>query len=117
MFSPNSADSELLKTILEPLLADFKYWLEKSVDFLTANELSFMSTDEQADLLARALQVQQEVAAAHALYAVTDGKAGIDPSVLIPWHHLVVECWQAAKRFRQEKEFDGLSGDYSDANS
>lgn len=104
MFSPNSADSELLKSILEPLLADFKYWLEKSVDFLEANELSFMTVDEQADLLARVLQTQQEVAAASALYKVTNGNAGIDPSVLIPWHHLVMECWQAAKRFRQEKD-------------
>jgi hypothetical protein len=34
------------------------------------------------------------------LFKVTDGQAGIDTKVLMPWHHLVSECWGIAQRFR-----------------
>ncbi|MDX2239512.1 MAG: DUF2605 domain-containing protein [Leptolyngbyaceae cyanobacterium bins.302] len=98
----NSADPELLKSILEPLLEDFQYWFERSLTFLESTELSFMTFEQQADLMARVNQAKQEVSAAQALFRATDGKVGVEAAALTPWHHLVSECWQVSNRFRQE---------------
>ncbi|EKQ67977.1 Protein of unknown function (DUF2605) [Leptolyngbyaceae cyanobacterium JSC-12] len=98
----NSADPELLKSILEPLLEDFQYWFGRSLTFLESNELSFMTTEQQADLLARVVRAKQEVAAAQSLFRVTGGQVGVEISALTPWHHLVSECWQVVNRFRRE---------------
>ncbi|MDX2228466.1 MAG: DUF2605 domain-containing protein [Leptolyngbyaceae cyanobacterium bins.349] len=102
MSSPNSADPELLKSILEPLLDDFQYWFGRSLTFLESNEIPFMTPNQQADLLARVSQARQEVTAAQSLFKATAGQVGIEVSALTPWHHLVSECWQVANRFRQE---------------
>jgi hypothetical protein len=99
----DSTDSELLKSILEPLLEDFQYWFERSLTFLESNDISFMDLDQQADLVARVTQARQEVSAAQALFKVTNGEVGVEVAALAPWHHLVSECWQVANRFRQEK--------------
>jgi hypothetical protein len=98
----DSTDSELLKSILEPLLGDLQYWFGRSLTFLEENRLSFMTVEQQADLLARVTQARQEVAAAQALYQATGGRVGVETAVLTPWHRLVVECWQVANRFRHE---------------
>lgn len=98
----DSADPELLKTVLEPLLEDFQYWFGRSLTFLESHELSFMTQEQQADLIARVAQASQEVAAAQALFKATGGQVGIESAALTPWHHLVSECWQVANRFRQE---------------
>lgn len=100
MFNSNLPESDLLKTILEPLLEDFQHWLGRSRLLLETEDISFMSTDEQADLLARIVTAQQEVGTAKMLFHATNGQVGIEPSVLAPWHHLVTECWQVAMRFR-----------------
>jgi len=102
MSFPNSADPELLKSILEPLLEDFQYWFGRSLTFLESNQLSFMTAEQQADLLARVVQAKQEVAAAQSLFKVTEGRVGLEVSALTPWHHLVSECWQVANRYRRE---------------
>ncbi len=98
----DATDSELLKTILEPLLADLQYWFGRSRTFLEENQLTFISVDQQADLLARVTQAQQEVIAAQSLYQATGGQVGVETAVLAPWHRLVMECWQVASRYRQE---------------
>jgi hypothetical protein len=97
------ADPELLKAILEPLLDDFQYWFGRSLTFLEANEISFMTPDQQATLMARVVQAKREVTAAQALFRATEGQVGIESSTLTPWHQLVSECWQVANRFRQEE--------------
>ncbi|MBF2029131.1 MAG: DUF2605 domain-containing protein [Oscillatoriales cyanobacterium C42_A2020_001] len=110
MSFPNSADSELLRSILEPLLEDFQYWFGRSLTFLESHELSFMTVEQQADLLARVVQAKQEVTAAQSLFKVTGGQVGVEVSVLTPWHHLVSECWQVASRFRRESTSDSADG-------
>lgn len=102
MFSPQPTDSQLLKSILEPLLDDFQYWFDCALGLLEANELSFMTAEQQYDLMSRIVQAQQEVGAAQALFQATDGQAGIDPSVLAPWNRLVMECLHVANRFYRE---------------
>jgi hypothetical protein len=103
MFSSNSSDAELLKSLLEPLLDDFQYWLERSRLFLEKEEISFLEGDQQADLLARVITAQQEVSTARMLFRATDGRAGVETAVLTPWHNLVTECWQVAMRWRTEQ--------------
>jgi hypothetical protein len=69
--------------------------------FVTIREdLFFLSLEEQTKLLQRVEQAQGEVKTAIMLFKVTDGQAGIDTKVLMPWHHLVSECWGIAQRFR-----------------
>jgi hypothetical protein len=97
----NLPDSDLLKTVLQPLLEDFQYWFGRSHDLLTTEEISFMSREQQADLLARVRYAQEEVNTAKMLLAATDGQAGVDMATLMPWHKLVHECWQVAMRHRQ----------------
>lgn len=100
MSSSNSPESELLKSLLEPLLDDFQYWFGRSRTFLEATEVSFLTAEQQADLLARVAQAQSEVSAAQSLFMAIGGQAGIETSVLAPWHQLVAECWQVSHRHR-----------------
>ena len=99
-------ENELLKTILEPLLEDFQYWFKRSRSLLESEELTFLSNPERAELLDRIKKTQQEVRAAQMLFKATDGKVGIDPQILIPWHRLVVKSWEVSKRWREQTKSD-----------
>jgi ABC-type uncharacterized transport system ATPase component len=103
MCGSSKPEPDLLKTLLEPLLEDFQYWFERSQILLESQAISFLSNEQQADLLARVLQAQQEVQAAQMLLRATDGKVGVETSVMIPWHSLVTECWQVSSRLRLER--------------
>jgi Protein of unknown function (DUF2605) len=105
MLTPDLPDPELLKTILEPLLEDFQYWFARSRKLLETEQISFLGEEKQADLLARLLQAQQELSTAQMLVKATEGRAGIEMSVLMPWHQLLTECWKVAMRFRSEQSF------------
>ncbi len=105
-----SSEKELLKTVLEPLLEDFQYWFDRSRNLLESERLSFLTEAEQAALLSRVKQTQQEVSTAQMLFAATDGQAGIEASILMPWHKLVAECWQVAMKYRS------LSGSLPEQN-
>jgi hypothetical protein len=100
MFSSSSSESELLKSLLEPLLEDFQYWFGRSRTFLEATEVSFLTPEQQADLLARVAQAQLEVGAAQSLFKATGGQVGIETSVLAPWHQLISECWKISHHHR-----------------
>ena len=100
MSQPLPSEQQLLKTLLEPLLEDFQYWFSRSRDLLESEKIAFLSDAEQADLLQRVRYGQQEVSTAQLLFRATDGKAGIDMAVLVPWHQLVAECWQVSRRWR-----------------
>lgn len=103
MFNSNLPEPDLLKTVLEPLLDDFQYWFSRSRTLLETEEIAFLGTEQQADLLARVVQAQQEVSTVQSLMNATDGQAGVDTSVLMVWHQLVTECWQTSMRFRTEQ--------------
>jgi Protein of unknown function (DUF2605) len=100
----NLPGTELLKTVLAPLLDDFQYWFGRSRSFLETEQLSFMSHQEQSDLLLRVKQAQAEVNTAKMLFTATDGQVGLEMTTLMPWHELVTECWKVAMRFRQGQE-------------
>ncbi|MDJ0724651.1 MAG: DUF2605 domain-containing protein [Prochloraceae cyanobacterium] len=106
MLPSQPKENELLKTILEPLLEDFQYWFKNSRSLLETEQLTFLSEREKAELLDRIKKTQQEVRATQMLFKATDGKAGVDPRTLIPWHHLVVQSWEVSKRWREEKKSD-----------
>lgn len=98
----NPPEADFLKTLLQPLLEDFQYWLERSRTLLETNTISFLGPEQQAQLLERVRQAQQEVSAARLLFQATDGQVGIDTAVLAPWHQLITECWQVGIKFRME---------------
>ncbi|MBE9003676.1 DUF2605 domain-containing protein [Fortiea sp. LEGE XX443] len=104
MQDSNLPGTELLKTVLEPLLEDFQYWFARSRNFLETEQLSFMSHQEQSDLLLRVKQAQAEVNTTKMLFTATDKQVGIDMTTLMPWHQLVTECWNVAMHFRQAQE-------------
>lgn len=95
--------ADLLKTVLEPLLEDFQYWFTRSRDLLETERLSFMSYQEQSDLLLRVKQAQEELSTAKMLFTATEGQVGIDMATVTPWHKLVTECWNVASRFRSQQ--------------
>ena len=97
-------EKELLKTILEPLLEDFQYWFSRSRSLLESEEISFLSAQEQAELLKRVKQTQREVSTAQILFKATNGQAGVETKILLPWHQLVSECWQVSMRWRSLKK-------------
>jgi hypothetical protein len=103
MFGSNFSEPELLKAVLEPLLEDFQYWFSRTQTLLETEEIDFLGQEGQADLLARVLHARQEVSTAQMLFQATDGKAGVETAVLVPWHHLVTECWQVSMKFRTRK--------------
>lgn len=111
MSSKQPTEKELLKQVLEPLLDDFLYWFARSVKLLESERLSFFSTTEQANLLQRLKTAQKEVSTAKMMFNATDGAAGIDSQILLPWHNLVAECWDVARLWRQSQtnESDSLN--------
>ena len=96
-------DAALLKSILPPLLDDFRYWFGRTVDLLEAQTVDFLSPEQQHDLLTRVKTAQQQVSASKVLSSATDSQAGIDMAVVMTWHKLVHECWSVAIRYRKEK--------------
>lgn len=103
MLNSNLPEPELLKSLLQPLLEDFKYWFAQSRSLLENERISFLSTEQQSDLLERVKQAQQEVNTAFMLFEATEGQVGVEMATLMPWHQLVTECWKVAMRFRSEQ--------------
>lgn len=101
MSSFQKPESELLKTVLEPLLEDFQYWFSRSRSLLESREIPALISQEQAQLLARVKQGQKEVRAAQALFKAAGRQVGIDLASLVRWHRLVTECWRASYLSRQ----------------
>jgi hypothetical protein len=97
-------EKELLKQVLEPLLDDFQYWFERSLNLLESERIFFFSEEEQKQLTAKVKLAQQEVSTAKMLFRATEGEIGIDPKMLLPWHNLVAQCWDLARLWRQHKE-------------
>lgn len=103
MSSERRTEKELLKSVLEPLLEDFQYWFDRSKLLLESERLTFFSPEEQTQLLAKIIRTQKEVSTVQSLFKATGGKTGIDSKLLLPWHQLVVECWNLAKKRRELK--------------
>jgi hypothetical protein len=100
MFPANLPDPELFKTVLEPLLEDFQYWLGETKVLLIKENITFLEAESHSDLLKRVEQALQEVQVAQSLFHATDSQVGVDTAVIMRWHKLVAECWQVASRFR-----------------
>lgn len=103
MSSKQPTEKEILSTVLKPLLEDFQYWFERSSSLLESERLPFFSPDEQAEFLARIKKARSEVSTAQMLFEATDGEVGIESKMLVPWHKLVAECWDVARRWRAIK--------------
>lgn len=103
MLNSNLPESELLKTLLKPLLQDFQYWFGRSRSLLETETIDFLTAEEQSNLLERIKQAQQEVYTAQLIFEATGEQAGIEMAVLVPWHHLVTECWKVAMRLRLQQ--------------
>jgi Protein of unknown function (DUF2605) len=103
MSNTPSPDSELLQSLLDPLLEDMRYWLGRSLELLESQKLDFISEFEQADLLARVKNAIQEVGTATILYEATGKQAGIEVAAMMPWHNLLLECQAIGMRHRQNK--------------
>lgn len=99
----NLSESELLKTVLQPLLEDFQYWFAEARPLLEQEEINFLGPENQTNLLERVKRAQQEVSAAKSLFKVTNGQAGVETSILMTWHQLVAEYWQVMNQFRLRK--------------
>lgn len=104
MSTSQPSERELLQTILQPLLVDFDYWFGKSKELLERGRIAFLSEAEQADLLARVSNAQQEVNVAKLLFQAVEGQAGIEASQMVAWHQIVTECWQVSVRLRQSEQ-------------
>jgi hypothetical protein len=100
MPSEQPAEKELLKTILEPLLEDFQYWFSRSRSLLEKENVSFLKEPQKSQLLERLVNAQQEVSTVQMMFKATDGEAGIPASMLVPWHRLVAESWDLARKWR-----------------
>ncbi|MBW4548964.1 MAG: DUF2605 domain-containing protein [Symplocastrum torsivum CPER-KK1] len=94
------SEQELLKTLLQPLLEDFQYWFSRARSLLETEDITFLSEEQQSDLLSRVKTAQQEVSTAQMMFQATNGQVGVETSTLVPWHRLVSECWQVGMRWR-----------------
>ena len=111
------SEQDLLKSVLQPLLEDFQYWFSRSRSLLESEDITFLSDQQQSELLERVKTAQQEVSTAQMLFQVTDGKVGIETATLVPWHRLVSECWQVGMRWRSiapTPPMQDASGDIND---
>lgn len=96
--------AELLQTILKPLLDDFTYWFERSTILLSTQNIPDLTTEEQADLLARVSQAHQEVAAAKVLFNSMGGEVGVGMDIVNQWHQLVAQCWTVSITYNRTKQ-------------
>lgn len=110
MLRPSLSDPALLKAVLEPLLQDFQFWFKRTRELLEQEHLAFLEGQAQSSLLARVRKTQQQVTVAQSLLEATDGESSIEMAVLMPWHQLVLECWQVTTRFRRQQADPGSSG-------
>ena len=101
MGDPNSQTPDLLESVLEPLLDDFEYWFGRSRQLLENEKISFMSYEQQSNLLNRIKQAQSELSTSKMLFVATGKQVGIEMATLIPWHQLLGECWQVSMRHRR----------------
>ena len=99
----NLSASQLLQSLLEPLLEDFEYWFARSQQLFENEKISFMTEQEQSDLLDRVKQAQLEVNTSKMLFNATGKQVGLDMATLAPWHQLLGECWRVGMRYRQIK--------------
>lgn len=100
MSQSQPSEQELLKALLQPLLEDFQYWFSRSRTLLETEDITFLSEEQQFDLLTRVKHAQQEVGTAQMLFEATNGQVGIETATLLPWHRLVGECWQVGMQWR-----------------
>ncbi|MCS6958819.1 MAG: DUF2605 domain-containing protein [Pseudanabaenaceae cyanobacterium SKYGB_i_bin29] len=94
--------ADLLPQVLEPLLEDFRYWFDRSQQFLTTHRLPFLEKEQQADLLRRVEETQKSIAAATTMFHLSDKKVAIDTALVMEWHKLLMECQAVAMRYRQQ---------------
>jgi hypothetical protein len=104
MESFESEEQELLKKVLEPLLTDFQHWFSRTRQLLEDENISFLTPDEQGDLLQRVKQAQQEVDTAKMMFHATEGQVGVEMSTVIPWHELLAQCWKISFQWRSLKK-------------
>ncbi|NJK41708.1 MAG: DUF2605 domain-containing protein [Acaryochloridaceae cyanobacterium SU_2_1] len=100
MLNPSIPEPEIFSIRLGPLLGDFNYWLCRSRSLLEFEDISFLETQQQSDLLKRVRHTLLEVSAARSLFKATYGQIGIETQVLEAWHELVSECWQIMIQLR-----------------
>ncbi len=93
--------SKLLAEILGPLLDDYHYWFDRSQKLLEQQQLSFITPEQQADVLERVRQAQGELQAAESLYRLSEQEVGIDPGLMAKWHRLLMECAELGYKYRQ----------------
>jgi Protein of unknown function (DUF2605) len=103
MSNSSSAEIELMQSLLEPLIEDFRYWFGRSLELLESERLSFMTTEDQADLTTRIRSIIGEVNAASALFQITGKQVGVDVASINSWHRLLMECQGMGMRYRQFK--------------
>ncbi len=96
MLNSSLPEPEILKTILQPLLEDFEYWLQRSQAKLESKPLNLLPASQQTQLLERVLNAQKEISAARVLLQATEGQAILEMPVVMAWHNLVIECWKVA---------------------
>lgn len=108
MTSANLREQKLMKTLLEPLLEDFQYWFTHAKTLLESEAIPFLSEQEQKDLLDRVIEQQKKVTSAQILFQTMGQQVGIEMKALMPWHQLVMECWQVSLRLRASKQQDHL---------
>ena len=96
-------DPNLLKAVLPPLLDDFQHWFSRTIELLESTQASFMTPEQQADLLSRVRHAREQVSASQVLASATDSRAGIEMPVVMGWHKLVHDCWGVAIRIRKEQ--------------
>lgn len=95
--------AELLQQVLKPLLDDFIYWFDRAQTLLSSHNMPTLTTDEQADLLARIAQAHSEVVAAQSMFELVGGQVGVEMSVVNQWHQLVAQCWTVSIAYHRSK--------------
>ncbi len=104
MSQSQPSEQELLQNILQPLLTDFQYWFDRSIELLERERISFLAPTAQSELLGRVQHARQEVKVAQMLFQATGQQVGIEPHQMLVWHKLVSECWQVSMQFRQSQQ-------------
>ncbi|ADI64686.1 Protein of unknown function DUF2605 ['Nostoc azollae' 0708] len=78
MGDSSSPTPELLQSVLEILLEDFEYWFARSRELLQNDIVSFISDQEQCDLLNPINQAQAELSRSKMLFTATGKQVGIN---------------------------------------
>ena len=100
-FFEESSDAEaaaMMSSLLDSLLNDFSYWINRGEELLTTCPDSVLDLEERNEMAAKLVEGRKAIVATRSLVSATPSAMAISMEAMAPWHQLVMEVWALGAR-------------------